>query len=860
MELIHSIKVNGRACCAIKDEVWVAKQSGGVAVFSARSGDFVMDIAVPSSSGAASATSAAAAAHVTHMTAVFDEVWLATNSSEIHFFNATRHVCVDTLRVPGAEKKVQVVQLCFNGHIAVVAAGSGSVYIHHPLTHKRLTTLSTAAVPCTAATQYHSFVVGGDTKGGLYLWDPLSGECLCYHGESSSEVVALLHEPTTGTVWVSRANENVDVYTCGFDGFVLQQRVSGLGKVTGMAAVSATVLATTFSKRVVQVDAATAKVIAAPTQQPHTSFLYGCCRAMHQEVAQVWTVGNDGAVHVWRVTGKQVPAQPVPLLSSAAQAALKSSAQTSALLAAGTARVEVLAEQQRRVNVVEDLRKSRQEAQELRLRLATKEEGWHTVEEELTAEKKLRKELEERIEKLTKDVTEITSKVSTVERERSALQNEVAQLKTDLSRANTNVNTKQTEKAAAEQQLSQEKTNKSTLEQRLRDTEAKLASLQAEYRRLCESTGAVGNAALLNKEAPDSLKNSPSLVSELEQAKRMNQLMSSAMASMEYTIRRREEEDKDLTALLNAYRRRVADRVSDPHLSALLLATIVRNAPRFDLECDALTKAQLMDRNGPFLQFIQTLRSTDPEAYEKLVHYLQSQPGSESLNADTQALLDRFVALAAKEGEVSGEDLVSFKKSIPGLVDTANGVKGAAGAAAGTTTAGITTASNSLAALLQSNVCGGAKSGNDGESGATSGAATTGAADGTLTKQDQEVVNSAVIRELRAGQRSVDENYVREQQAMFEFILKTRRLLVESLALLQKRTVSARQVVDALCLNTGTGSSVAVSAVPTPRKSLQPVQNIFRGIICELQSLASEVVQRYLTSAEKQRLGIASSP
>lgn len=874
MESLHTIKIGGRACCAIKDEVWVAKQSGGVAVYSARTGAPLSDVTI--------AGKDLATAQVTRMIAVFDEVWLATNAGEVCFVNATRHACVDTLRIPGAEKKVQIVGLCFNGHVAVIAAASGSLFLHHPLSHRRLATLSTPTAPCTAVAQLYSFVVGGDAAGGLYVWDAHSAACITYHGESTSGVCALLHEPTTGTVWVARKNENVDVYALDTSsissdsgtGLCLQRRVSGLGKVTDLVAVSGTVLATTFAGGVVQIDAQTAKIIAkagaadvpapsSPTTADaavaHASFVHGCCKAMHQEVAQVWTVGNDSTVRVWRATGKHIPVVPVPLLPPAVQAQLANAVEAAASSVESELRVEVQTARQQRVDIVDDLRKSREEAQELRLRLAKREASVHIVEEELAAETKLRKELEERLAKLTKDVTEITSKVNTVERERGALQSEVTQLKTDVSKANTNANTRQAEKATAEQQLAQEKTSKCTLEQRLRDTENKLTALQAEHRRLCESTGTTVSATALSKEAQDNLaKNSATMLSDLEQARRLNQLMSSAIASMEYTIRRHEEEHKDLTALLNAYRRRVADRVSDPHLSALLLATIVRNAPRFDLECDAFTKAQLMDRNGPFLLFVQSLRTSDPEAYEKLIQYLQNPSATENLTAEAQTMLDRFVSLAAKEGDVSGEDLASFKRSIPSLVTSSGGAAAAPAPATSNAPAvgGSGAAPGSLAALLQNNLLSSAKPNASGI--AADGAnADANANSSGLSKQDQEVVNRAVITELR-GQQGVDENFIREQQAMFEFILRTRRLLVESLAVLHKRTVSARQVVEALSVNAAT-STAALPGIAAPRKSLQPLQGVFGGIIKELDSLATEVVTRYLTAAEKQRLGISSS-
>ncbi|KAK7196609.1 hypothetical protein NESM_000599500 [Novymonas esmeraldas] len=834
MELLRTASVDGRACCAAGEEVWVGKQSGGIAVFAARTGDRLLDIDVTADDGAT-------AAQVSHMMAVLGEVWVSTLEGRVHIFDLASRRSLDSILLPGAEKKVRVVGLLNGGHIAVVAAASGSVYLHHPLTHKRLGTLSTSTSPCTAVALFYSFVVGGDASGALYLWDPLSGECVHYHGESKSEVLALLHEPTTGTMWVSRANEHVDVYAVVDGALQLQRRVSGVGRVTGMVAVSGTVVATTFTRRLVQIDAATAR-IAANVAGAHDTFIHGCCKAMHEEVAQVWSVGNDGALRAWRVPGVLVPVVSPPHLPPAAQAALASAVAAHFESEQSALRVEVQAAQRRSVDVADELRKAREEAQELRLRLSLEEEKRLAVDAELAAERRRRVEVEERNAALTKDVIEITSKVSTVERERNSLRGEVTQLQLDLSKSRTDTSTRQTEKTSVEKLLSEERTQRSVMEQRLRDTEGRLSSLQAEHRRVCDAVGSVAaSQQSMNKAAQDDqVKSGAAVSAELEQARRMNALMSAAIASMEYTIRRREEEDRDLTALLNAFRRRVADRVTDPNLAALLLATIVRNAPRFDLECDEFTKAQLMDRNGPFLQFIQSLRATDPEAYQKLMQYLQNPSAAQGLPAEAQALLDRLVTLAASDGAVSEADLSSFKKTIPVFTDAAGIPDSRVAAGAGVSGLGGGGAvPPSLAALL-------------GAGGVAGGVAPT--ASGGLTQQDQEVVNNALVRELR-GQRLIDENYIREQQAMFEFILKTRRLLVESLAVLQKRTASARQVVEALCLNTAAASTSSPATTPS-RKSLQPLQNIFSGIVRELEELASDVVQRYLTSAEKQRLGV----
>ncbi|KAG5485290.1 hypothetical protein CUR178_06653 [Leishmania enriettii] len=825
MNALHTAFVDGRMCCAANEEVWVAKQSGGIAVFSARSGNHLKDMAVTDDDGAT-------AAQITHMMVVFGEVWVSTKEGRVRFYELLTHTPVDSILIPGAERKVQVVSLSFNGHIAVIATASGSVYVHHPLTHKRLRTLSTSTSPCTAAIQFYSFVVGGDRSGAVYLWDPVTGECVIYHAESKSEVVALLHEPTTGTIWVSRANEHVDVYAVVGEALQLQRRVSGIGRVTGMVAVSGTVVATTFTKSVAQIDAATAKVTANVTGA-HTKFIYGCCKAMHQEVAQVWSVGNDGALRTWNVVGLQVPAVPLPQLPPTKQAALTSSMEAKLDLALSHVRLEAQSERNSRATTAEQLGKAREEAQELRLRVFNEEEKRLAADAELKAERERRKELEESNARLAKEVTDITSSVAVVERECHALRGEVTQLKMELSKARTEASAKQTEKSSAEKQLSEERTNKSTLEQRLRDAEGRLASLQAEHRRVCESLGSANATQPVHSAAEDDwAKSNAALSRELEQARRMKSVMSSAIASMEYTIRRREEEHRDLTALLNAFRGRVADRVTDPNLSALLLATIVRNAPRFDLLCDEFTKAQLMEHNGPFLQFIQILRATDPEAYQKLIQYLQNPSIVQGLPADVQVLLDRLVARASREGEVSAEDIVNFKKTIPALTDPA-ALQGSGLEGAGT--------------------CAGAGGSVSSGGNAVSPGGSLSSGGGGLTTQDGAVKN-ALIRELRE-QRFIDENYIREQHTMFEFILKTRRLLVESLAVLYKRATSARQVVEALCLSTSAGQAPASAAAPS-RKSLQPLQIIFTDVVRELEDLISDVMQRFLSGAEKQRLGL----
>ncbi|CAD2222043.1 hypothetical protein AGDE_05538 [Angomonas deanei] len=611
----------------------------------------------------------------------------------------------------------------------------------------------------------------------------------------------------------------------------LAARASAVGKVTGLESVSGKIIASTFEKKIVVICALTARVLDV-MESSHKSFMCGITKVRRRETASLWTYSNDGGVQTWELQGNFVKVKEGTKTLRKKLSKLSVTNHLQQLAENVQLGVNVQEEKNKYINFRDDLRTAREEAQELRLKLIKLQEELEVKKEEVLKGETRVKELEADNAKCKKDVTEFSEKVSSVEKERAALQSEVGTLKEDLSKARTEVSDKIAENSKVSQEVSLAKTEKSQMEQRLHDAEGKLATIEGENTRLCRSIGSVAAAQGAERDVQNQiLKGSEQSRSELERVMKLNKVLSSALASMEYTIRKKEEEEKDLTALLNAYRRKVADRVSDPHLSALLIATMVRNPARFDLECDDITKGELLDRNGPFIQFIHSLRDTDFDAYNKMMEYLQ-QSSDGTLPPEAHELLDRFLSLATTEGVVSGEVLNSFKRSIPSnlhssqiagqlqpSLDALNGPSSSGGASAVGYGGSGTSNQNDVPAYLKG--------------------------PGAPFSKEDELVTTNLLREIRS-QKNVDENYVKEHQVLFEFILQTRRALVERLALLQKRTVSAKQVVEAL----------SVTNQSSPLKKSQSLQSVFVGIIQELVELSTDVVMKYFTNAERQRLNI----
>ncbi|EPY29246.1 hypothetical protein AGDE_10052 [Angomonas deanei] len=614
MNSVESLPFAVRTCCAWENEVWVAKQEGNIGVLDAVSNQVLVEVPVNVDNQSN--------AVIQFMTAVEDEIWIATLEGKIAVFDAVNRRYTKTISLPGFEKKAALTGLLFDGLHVLIPSETGRTYIFEPQSKKQIGVLA-AEAPCTAVTTMEGYFVGGDKEGRLYVWDAETLQCIVRHDKSKSEVRHVLFEEYSRTIWVARENGNIDIYSMAANQLALAARASAVGKVTGLESVSGKIIASTFEKKIVVICALTARVLDV-MESSHKSFMCGITKVRRRETASLWTYSNDGGVQTWELQGNFVKVKEGTKTLRKKLSKLSVTNHLQQLAENVQLGVNVQEEKNKYINFRDDLRTAREEAQELRLKLIKLQEELEVKKEEVLKGETRVKELEADNAKCKKDVTEFSEKVSSVEKERAALQSEVGTLKEDLSKARTEVSDKIAENSKVSQEVSLAKTEKSQMEQRLHDAEGKLATIEGENTRLCRSIGSVAAAQGAERDVQNQiLKGSEQSRSELERVMKLNKVLSSALASMEYTIRKKEEEEKDLTALLNAYRRKVADRVSDPHLSALLIATMVRNPARFDLECDDITKGELLDRNGPFIQFIHSLRDTDFDAYNKMMEYLQ---------------------------------------------------------------------------------------------------------------------------------------------------------------------------------------------------------------------------------------------
>ncbi|KEG11592.1 hypothetical protein DQ04_02461070 [Trypanosoma grayi] len=877
-----------RCCCVVGDVVWVAELKGGIAVCDAQQGHVLHHVSVADPD---------TRVHFKAMVLVFEEVWAGCNAGTVHIFDAPTRRWKRSMSIHGVEAAAPITSLFFDGLSVLGGSATGRVVQWHPFT-KRQMAVFVALAPVNAVTVAAGLVVSGDRDGAVQLWDAHSGEVVVEHTKDTAGVTCLLSETTTTTLWVGRRNGTVSVYTLAaplvFDG----RLAVGDGAVTSMLAVTGKVLLTTYDRSVIVVAAATREVLTRVTVA-HDAFIYGAARVYAAETLRAWTFGNDGVIRVWDVAGYFVPCQSSPALGLYAQAAMVDGAKGALMIENAQLASHAAASQVRVVDVKEELRLSRDEAHELRMRNATFEDALKAKDTEIMSRSSRVKELEEDVMRLQKSVIDANTRADEALKEATMLRADYNRALQDAAQARAQTSERVAEKANVEQQLSAQRNEKSHLEIRLRDKEAEATQLKAENARLHSALQQLSSSQVADKDMYRKIlaDNEGVMRQEIDELRRRHQLMGALLVSMEYTIRRKEEEERDMTALLNAFRRKVADRVTDPHLAALLNLTMVRNPSRFDMECDEHTKSLLRDRNGPFIRFLQQLRDRDPRTYAQLVEYLQHPMAGNEFNS----LFDKLLDLANKESGMHDDDIVTFKKSLPVLLDSlstmgatidrtySGGGFGDAqslptGGRQGTTPPPLTAmeTNRSAAIGLDKDVKGVTGILREGGTAASPNtvppqqllqqqqpptAGATAASLRAMTPDEEDI--TVFLRRMNlgsdgpgaVGQTAFDSGeiaYVKQMQSTFEFILQTRRDLVEQLAILAGRVVKARQVVDALTSNAKEVTSPLHRRLSGSGGGRQSLGSVVTHILVELHRLVSGIVAAYLTAAEKQRLGLGA--
>lgn len=733
---------------------------------------------------------------------------------------------------------------------------------------------------------------------------------------SQHSVTCILYEPTKKTVWVGRRDGRLYVYKiqkgyrllllervidpinmlrCVVDNTVVQGRnalFSGGEErlqrkaVTSLAAVSGLVLLTTADMSLIVVDAATGRVVNVASAPPGC-LVRGTIKVRQKEEALFWSYSHEGGVHEWRVSGIDV----APTCSSSFSGSFScpvlhfatpnfKAAEEPSIVALGSCensleggcyrRVQssfvnppLIASEERlkAVLAAEAMRAITEEAQELRLQQLRIKDIILSKDLEIDQRKKHEEELQEENEKLKKQIMDLTSSQTTSQTELAQTRSECAAIREALSVARTEGLKLQGEKSSWSTEVSSVKIAKSYVEQQLMDAQNTVSGIRAENERLYRSMARMGGMAEKEIEVQKAIEETSDANSAaLLQYKKLNRLLTSVMATMEYTIRRKEEEEKDLTCLLNAFRHHVMDHVTDPHLTALLQATIVRNPARFSYSCDSATLAQLQDRSEPIQRFFKALRLEDADAYEKLIAYLQhlaiagkapstsAHPGSSGAGDGGQSLaqdevsVDKFINLLAHATELSDDAILSFRRSVPIMfVCDASGTPSLpAGSAANSNSARPTTTLETAREAKQ-----------------------------------EEDVTLRILRDFHS-QSSLDSEEMRKRQQTLEFILTTRRGFVDQLGYLYRRLQLAQMACEAI----GAPTQMGVSITPqhnSPLPSLQPqggsginggagpgLQNsvgvhsqLITGISEDLLQTLRSIINRFFTTEEKSRLRMA---
>ncbi|RNF20288.1 hypothetical protein TcG_03747 [Trypanosoma cruzi] len=893
MEPVESFKCEARCCCVAGNDVWVTELKGGIAVCDAQRGNVLERIAV----GGTDTRVQFKCMVLVHG----DEVWAGSINGAIHIFDVPTKRWKQSMTILGVEARAPILSLFFDGFSVLGGSETGRIVQWNPFTKEQVKVF-VALAPVTAITVTGGFVVNGGRDGVVQFWDSRSGEVICEHTQDKSAVTSILADSTTSTLWVGRTNGTVSVYTLSVPMSFTGRLSVGNGAVTSMLAVSGKVLATSYDRSVVVFAAKTREEVSR-SRTAHNAFIHYAARVYAAEMARIWTIGNDGVIYVWDVAGYFLPCRSSPTISPYDQATVVHDARGALTVENAQLSSRVAESLSRVVDVKEELRKVRDEAHEMRLRLISFENVLKEKEMEIASRTARVKELEEDVNRLQKSVTDSNARVDAVQRETNLLRADHNTAVQDASQTKAQLSAKISENANLKQQLSATCTEKSHLEIRLRDRDAELAQLRAENARLHGAMGQISSSRSAEREMYEkTLANTEGAMrQELNELRRRSQILGSLVVSMEYTIRRKEEEERDMTALMNAFRRRVAERVTDPHLAALLNLTMLRNPDRFDMDCDEHTKELLCDRNGPFIQFLHSLRDRDPDSYGQLLEYLQNP------DADSQfsQLFDKILSLAQKEGNALGDDdIVTFKKSLPVLLDSLNAMKAASNRTedAGGSVGNISKPGASVAnanyllppnTAASSNQTGGV-AGNvglgSGASGVYSNGGNAATFSGTATLQPQtssqqqagagaveaggalpmnvddfktflRSMNISIEQPDLVGQAPLgltEDTYVKQLKNTFEFILQTRRDLVQQMGILFKRIVKGRQVVDALTRNAREGLS------PTHRPSgsfgggsgRQNLGSIATSILEELHRFILNLLAVYFTAAEKQRLGL----
>lgn len=828
----HCHAIKAQACFCVGDNVWAAGKDGTITVYQARSGEPVGHVTYTDYEDESKYTDGVVGRIIKGFTMVHRHLWGITASGELLVFDIKHRRQVGRVKGPlgiTANRNAALTDICFDGWNVVVASETGMLFVVHPIQMKIVAQMRLLG-PCTAVTAVDRLHIAGDRHGRLYVFDADTLQCVSVKESLHHSVTCLLHDLSTGWIFAGCSNGCLYAYAIDMGKLALRLTVSNVGEPLSLTEVSGTILVCT-STHLVVVEAETGKIVSQVESTIPGLSIKGAVKIRCREEAFFWTFSCEKDVEEWRVEGRFVspcnpPALPASLPPNAPSLIRLNQEH---LVPEGQM---VQHERMKKVAAREAMRELLDENQELRLKFVRLQDALKSKDMEIEKRRKNEEMTKEENSRLKLDLIGLTGKLNTSQSECTSLRSELSSLKDELSAARTASNNALAEKATLQAEMSTIKTERYHVEQRLMDAQNTVSALRAENERLYRSIASMGGAKEKEVQSEkQSAQTDTDLSAEVLQYKKLNRLLTSLLATMEYTIRRKEDEERDLTCLLNAFRHRVVDRISDPHLNALLSATVMRNPTRFSYSCDPVTLAQLRDRSAPLQEFLQSLRQSDSNAYNKLVGYLQ-QSGSSTITQEGKKVLDNFIALAVSETQFTEDAITSFRRSIPVLflsdsAETPSAPPGA-DAAPGTVSSSVTSTTMDIARKAK-------------------------------TEEDLTV---NILRHFHS-QVPLEAETMKKEQETFEFILTTRRGLVDQLVHLFHRLTMAQMACETLTApsHLSPGGGVVSPEPPSfPTVSPEAAANhgqLITGITKELLSLSERILHTFLTTAERQRHGVA---
>lgn len=523
---------DARIFCAVGEVVWVAERSGVITVRSGRNGELRHTLDLKEK------------VIGTSMLVVDDEVWIGTNSGKIMCFDATSYALRIELTNPEAQSQSDVHALVYDG-ICVFAAMAACRAGQWVAKTKQFVRSYLRQAPVLSLAVHNSVLYLGDADGAVSVWDVKSGEVIASVKDSRGEVLCLIAEPTSHTLWLGRSDGSVDVYSFQPSLVRIESlRQVGRGKITSLLAIGGKVWAGGYDRTIFVYHAQT-RTLVGSFKGDHSSFIFTLGKVFTLETARVWTIANGGKIHMYDGEGFFTALRGHSDVADEVSACYTKIQQLRMQLA--HAEVEISTERDKIMQRDLEITRLREESQDRLLRIHSLEHAVETKDGAIGDQGTQRAKLLDELQKLTKKSGDQTVQINLLEKEKMNLRGDIARLQDELNRGRAQFSEKAAQFIAMEQERSSLANEKQRLLSQIQLKEKDLQSALEDARKAKDALAAK-NADIARKE--HDVATSGELSSQLraerdaavDQAKRSDD----AKKRLEDTILLKEVETKDL--------------------------------------------------------------------------------------------------------------------------------------------------------------------------------------------------------------------------------------------------------------------------------------------------------------------------